>query len=113
MREIRTSGSEGGRNGTTEPPYPYHVFFTALADRPRMAGWVYIMTNRRNGTLYNGVTSDIVRPVWEHREGVGSSFVRRYGLTRLVYFEHHEDIRDALQREPSLKRWPRAWRVRL
>ena len=90
-----------------------HVFFTALTDRPRMAGWVYIMTNRRNGTLYVGVTSDLVRRVWEHREGVGSSFARRYGLTRLVYFEHHEDIRTAIQRETSLKRWPRTWKVRL
>src|SRR5689334_19771288 len=90
-----------------------HAFFTALTDRPRMAGWVCIMTNRRNGTLYVGVTSDLVRRVWEHREGVGSSFVRRYGLTRLVYFEHHEDIRTAIQRETSLKRWPRPWKVRL
>ena len=78
-----------------------------------VAGWVYIMTNRRNGTLYIGVTSDLVRRVWEHREGVGSSFVRRYGLTRLVYFEHHEDIRTAIQRETSLKRWPRTWKVLL
>jgi len=90
-----------------------HVFFTVLPDRPRMAGWVYIMTNRRNGTLYVGVTSDLVRRVWEHREGVGSSFVRRYGLNRLVYFEHHQDIRTAIQRETSLKRWPRGWKVRL
>ena len=60
-----------------------------------------------------GVTSDLVRRVWEHREGVGSSFARRYGLTRLVYFEHHEDIRTAIQRETSLKRWPRTWKVRL
>ena len=78
-----------------------------------MGGWVYIMTNRRNGTLYIGVTSDLIRRVWEHRERVGSSFVRRYDLTSLVYFERHEDIRDAIQRETSLKRWPRAWKVRL
>ncbi len=90
-----------------------HVFFAALTDRPRMAGWVYIMTNKRNGALYGGVISDLVRHVWEHRKGVGSSFVRRYGLTRLVYFEHHEDIRTAIQRETSLKRWPPAWKVRL
>jgi putative endonuclease len=70
------------------------------------------MTNRRNGTLYLGVTSDLIR-VWEHREGVGSQFVRRYTLTRLVYFEQHDDIRAAIQRETSLKRWPRAWKVRL
>jgi len=78
-----------------------------------MGGWVYIMTNRRNGTLYIGVTSDLVRRVWEHREGVGRQFVRRCALHRLVYFEHHEDIRTAIQRKTSLKRWPRAWKVRL
>jgi len=76
-----------------------------------MGGWVYIMTNRRNGTLYIGITSDLIRRVWEHRERVGSSFVRRYDPTSLVYFEHHEDIRDAIQRETSLKRWPGAWKV--
>jgi len=78
-----------------------------------MGDWVYIMTNRRDGTLYIGVINDLVRRVWEHREGTGSSFVRRYNLTKLVYFEHHEDIRSAIQRETSLKRWPRGWKVRL
>jgi putative endonuclease len=78
-----------------------------------MGGWVYIMTNERNGTLYIGVTSYLIRRIWEHREGVGSRFVRRYTLTRLVYFEHQEDIRTAIQRETSLNRWPRAWKVRL
>ena len=75
-------------------------------------GWVYILANRPNGTLYIGVTNDLVRRVWEHREGIGSVFTRRYGLTRLVYAERHEDIRTAIQRETSLKRWPRAWKVR-
>ncbi len=75
-------------------------------------GWVYILTNRPNGTLYIGVTNDLVRRVWEHREGIASVFTRRYGLTRLVYAERHEDIRTAIQRETSLKRWPRAWKVR-
>jgi putative endonuclease len=78
-----------------------------------MGGWVYIMSNKRNGTLYIGVTNDLVRRVWEHREGMGSGFVRRYALSRLVYFERHDDIRVAIQRETSLKRWPRAWKVRL
>ena len=90
-----------------------HVLFISQTYDVRMGGWVYIMTNRRNGTLYIGVTSDLLRRIWEHREGVGSSFVRRYGLTRLVYCERHEDIRTAIQRETSLKRWPRAWKVRL
>jgi len=71
-------------------------------------GWVYIMTNRTDGTLYIGVTSDLARRVWEHREGLVDGFTRRYGLKRLVYSEHHDDIQTAIQREKSLKRWPRA-----
>jgi putative endonuclease len=90
-----------------------HVLFTRHAHDLRMGGWVYIMANQRNGTLYIGLTNDLIRRVWEHREGLGSSFVRRYAVTRLVYFEHHDDIRTAIQRETSLKRWPRAWKVRL
>ena len=76
-------------------------------------GWVYIMTNRPNGTLYVGVTSDLARRVWAHREGVADGFTRRYGLKRLVYTERHEDIRVAIQREKNLKHWSRAWKVRL
>ncbi len=76
-------------------------------------GWVYILTNRPNGTLYVGVTNDLVHRVWEHREGRGSSFTRRYRLTRLVHFEQHETIAGAIQRETSIKRWPRAWKVSL
>ena len=53
-------------------------------------GWVYIMTNRPNGTLYLGVTSDIVRRVWEHREGLVEGFTKRYGLTRLIYTERQK-----------------------
>ena len=76
-------------------------------------GWVYIMTNEPNGTLYIGVTSDIARRAWEHREGVADGFTRRYGLKRLVYMERHEDIEMAIRREKRLKHWPRAWKVRL
>jgi putative endonuclease len=76
-------------------------------------GWVYIMTNRPNGTLYIGVTGNLARRVWEHREGVIEGFTSRYGLTRLVYAERHEDIRDAIQREKTMKGWRRAWKARL
>jgi len=76
-------------------------------------GWVYIMTNRRNGTLYVGVTSDLGRRAWEHREGLVDGFTKRQGLKRLVYAEHHGDIRAAIQREKTIKHWPRAWKVRL
>jgi putative endonuclease len=76
-------------------------------------GWVYILTNRADGTLYIGVTADIRRRVWQHREGAGSDFVRRYGLYRLVYAEPHETILAAIAREKMLKRWPRSWKTRL
>ena len=76
-------------------------------------GWVYIMTNRPNGTLYLGVTSDLARRAWEHRAGVVDGFSKRYGLKRLVWFERHDDIRAAIQREKTMKHWPRAWKVRL
>ncbi len=78
-----------------------------------MGGFVYIMSNRRDGTLYAGVTSDLVRRVEEHRSGAGSEFVRRYGLHRLVYYERHQDIVTAIQREKAIKTWRRAWKVRL
>jgi len=76
-------------------------------------GWVYIMTNRLDGTLYIGVTSDLARRVWEHREGLVDGFTKRYGLKRLVYVECHDVIEDAIQRETSIKRWSRAWKVNL
>jgi putative endonuclease len=76
-------------------------------------GWVYVMTNRPNGVLYTGVTSDIARRAWEHREGLVKGFTRRYGLKRLVYMEFYEDIRDAIQREKNLKHYSRAWKAQL
>jgi putative endonuclease len=77
------------------------------------AGWIYVMTNRPNGTLYVGVTDDLGRRVWEHREGVADGFTKRYGLKHLVYTEHHNEIQTAIQREKNMKHWPRAWKVRL
>ena len=75
--------------------------------------FVYIMTNRRNGTLYIGVTSDLQRRAYEHREGTVKGFTKQYGLKNLVWFEMHDDIRAAIQREKTMKRWPRAWKIRL
>jgi len=71
------------------------------------------MTNRPNGTLYIGVTANLPRRAWEHREGVAEGFTKKYGLKRLVYFEEHEAVPDAIQREKNLKGWRRAWKVRL
>jgi putative endonuclease len=72
-----------------------------------------MMASQRNGLLYVGVTADLPRRVWEHRERIGSSFARRHGTKRLAWAERHEDIRTAIQRETSIKRWKRAYKVRL
>ena len=78
-----------------------------------LPGWVYIMTNRPNGTLYVGVTDDLARRAWEHRAGLVEGFTKQYALTRLVFAEHHDDMRAARQRERNMKHWRRAWKVRL
>ncbi len=74
-------------------------------------GWVYIMTNKPRGTIYIGATSDIARRAFEHREGVIEGFTKRHGLKRLVFLERHEDIQTAVQREKTMKNWPRAWKI--
>jgi len=76
-------------------------------------GWLYIVTNKPNGTLYVGVTADIQRRAWEHREGLVDGFSKRYGLKRLVYAEHHPQIELAIQREKTIKHWPRQWKINI
>ena len=76
-------------------------------------GWVYILASRRNGTLYTGVTSALVSRIADHREGKGSRFTERYGVTRLVWYEFHSSIEIAIQRETSIKRWRRKWKLDL
>jgi putative endonuclease len=71
------------------------------------------MTNRPNGTLYVGATAHLARRAWEHREGIADGFTKKYGLTRLVYAERHDDILAAKQRERNIKHRRRAWKVRL
>ena len=78
-----------------------------------MGGWVYIVTNRKNGTLYTGVTSDLSKRAWEHRASVIDGFTARYALRRLVFAEYHDDVRGAIQREKNLKHWSRAWKIKL
>jgi len=74
---------------------------------------VYILANKRNGTLYVGVTNDLARRVQEHREGLVPGFTRRHGVRVLVYFEPHTDITAAIQREKRIKRWLRKWKLEL
>ena len=84
-----------------------------LEDSSMKGGWVYILTNRANGVLYVGVTNNLIRRVYEHRTGAVPGFTKRYGLKMLVYFEGHDDIRLAIQREHNMKHWSRTWKVRL
>ena len=76
-------------------------------------GWVYIMTNKPRGTLYVGVTADLARRAWEHREGYARGFTKKYGLKLLVFAERHDEIERAIQREKLIKHWPRAWKIDL
>ena len=73
--------------------------------------FVYLLASRHNGTLYCGVTNDLLRRVAEHRRGEGVGFTRRYGVTRLVWFESHTDINEAILREKRIKKWNRAWKI--
>jgi putative endonuclease len=75
--------------------------------------FVYILASRRNGTLYIGVTNDLSRRVWEHREGVAIGFTKKYGVTQLVYYEAFEDVSAAINRETRLKKWKRLWKIAL
>ena len=73
----------------------------------------YIMTNQMHGALYIGVSSQLISRVAQHREGLVDGFTKRYGLKRLVWYEFHDTITGAIQREKSLKRWPRDWKTNL
>jgi putative endonuclease len=74
---------------------------------------VYILASERNGTLYIGVTSDLIKRVWEHREGVVDGFTKKYSVHKLVYFEQYDDMENAIIREKRLKKWRRAWKPNL
>jgi putative endonuclease len=73
--------------------------------------YTYILTNKRNGTFYVGVTNDIARRTFEHKEGKISGFTKKYGLKILVYFEVYEDVRDAIAREKLIKKWRREIKI--
>ncbi len=74
---------------------------------------VYILSNRPRGTLYIGVTSDLVKRIYQHREDMADGFTHKYRLKRLVYFEQHEEMTAAIAREKRLKRWRRDWKIAL
>jgi putative endonuclease len=78
-----------------------------------MAYYIYILSSKKNGTLYIGVTGDLPKRISEHKEALIPGFTQKYGVKNLVYFEDYTDIRDAITREKQLKKWNRAWKIRL
>ena len=78
-----------------------------------MPYYVYLLASRRNGTLYLGVTRDLVRRVYEHKQKAVPSFTSRYNITRLVWFEVYDDPTSAISREKELKKWKRSWKIQL
>jgi len=78
-----------------------------------MSCWVYILASGLGGTLYVGVTNNLVRRIYEHRNGLVPGFTKRYGVKRLVYFEEHATAPLAIQREKNIKHWPREWKIDL
>ncbi len=74
---------------------------------------VYILASKRNGTLYIGVTSNLVKRIWEHKNGMVVGFTKRYGVHRLVWYELHERMEAAIEREKRLKEWKRGWKLAL
>ena len=74
---------------------------------------VYILASKRNGTLYIGVTSDLVKRAWEHKNGITGGFTKKYGVHRLVYYELFADMISAITREKQMKKWRRAWKIEL
>ncbi len=75
--------------------------------------WVYILASKPHGTLYIGVTNGLLRRLDEHRAGEGSLFTRKYGVTKLVWYQAFADVREAIRREKTLKGWPRQWKINL
>lgn len=74
---------------------------------------MYILASARNGTLYVGAATNLMKRVWDHKQGVGSKFTSKYDVTMLVYFEPHVTIEDAVYRERQIKRWKRGWKINL
>ena len=74
---------------------------------------VYILASKRNGTLYIGVTSGLTKRIWEHKNNVVEGFTKRYGVHRLVWYELHETLKSAIQREKQIKEWKRKWKLEL
>ncbi len=78
-----------------------------------MEYYVYILASGKNGTFYIGVTDNLVRRVWEHKNNLVKGFTEKYGVHELVYYEQHQNINDAILREKQMKKWKRYWKMKL
>ena len=94
-------------------PYPAAVAMELRMYRQDRQFYVYILASRKHGTLYIGLTSNLLQRIWQHKQGTIAGFTKKYAVTRLVHYEVFASPSDAIQREKSLKRWPRAWKVNL
>ena len=104
--------------------HPQHVILVPYCVIPANAGiqdfqpvekqfYVYILASKRNGTLYIGVTSDLLKRVWQHKNKLVEGFTKKYDVNRLVYYEIHSDAENAIIREKQLKKWRRSWKIKL
>jgi len=75
--------------------------------------YIYILASKRNGTLYTGFTSDLIKRIWQHKNGLLEGFSKRYGTKFLVYFEAYNDVEEAIYREKRIKKWNREWKIKL
>lgn len=78
-----------------------------------MSSFVYILSNKRNGTLYTGVTSDLIKRVYQHKSNLIEGFTKKYGIHHLIYYEIFDDIAEAIAREKCIKKWRRQWKLGL
>jgi putative endonuclease len=98
-------------DATIEPVIPAQAGIQESCDMKQPA--VYLMASQRNGTLYVGVTSDLIKRVWQHRNHLVAGFTSQYNIDLLVWFEQHETMLSAIAREKAIKKWNRAWKLRL
>ena len=75
--------------------------------------YVYILASKRNGTLYTGVTSNLIKRIWQHKNELVEGFSKKYNVKNLVYYETHSNVESAITREKRIKKWQRAWKLRL
>jgi len=75
--------------------------------------YVYILASKRNGTLYIGVTNDLIKRIYEHKNSLVRGFTEKYKVHKLVYYEEHSDIYEAIEREKQMKKWNRKWKINL